>query len=87
MIFSIRFLLAILGCFAYTIQFSQNGSMSIAIVDMVNHTAVDLLKEGNNVNIMLNNSYLTNQNTLNVSNIHFKSSVAILKSNKNNFII
>ena len=37
---SIRFLLAILGFFGYALQYAQKTNMSVAIVCMVNNTAV-----------------------------------------------
>ena len=43
--FSIRFLLAIIGCFIYATQYSQNIGLSLGIVCMINHTAVDLVKQ------------------------------------------
>jgi len=38
-----RFFIAIIACFSLAAQYSQNIGLSVAIVCMVNHTAVDLL--------------------------------------------
>lgn len=45
LLFSFRFLLALIVCTVYATQYSQNIGLSVAVVCMVNHTAVDLFKQ------------------------------------------
>ncbi len=39
--------MALIGCLAFSVQYSQNANISVAIVCMVNHTAIDETQEIN----------------------------------------
>ena len=56
--------MCIISLFAYATQYSQNVGLSVAIVCMVNHTAVDLSNDviTSNHYLNLNESFLNNEN-------------------------
>jgi ACS family sodium-dependent inorganic phosphate cotransporter-like MFS transporter 5 len=60
---STRFLLALLICFGFFVQFAQRINLSIAIVCMVNKTGLNLPSESKN-NIISNNSRTIPRTTL-----------------------
>ena len=51
---------ALLGCFGFAIIFGLNVNMSVAIVAMVNHTAVNSLKPNISINLEDNSVEDTN---------------------------
>ena len=52
---------ALLGCFGFAIIFGLNVNMSVAIVAMVNHTAVNSLKP-NTTSINIEDNYVEDTN-------------------------
>jgi hypothetical protein len=65
--------LALIGCLAFAVQYSQNANISVAIVCMVNHTAIDRTQE---INYFTNHS-LENNDECKISTLTEQSNVYI----------